>query len=126
MRQIEKEAKQALFIVIIIVAIVITTAWLTRRALLHPKPAPQAVAATVQQHQETLTLTGQFHIINVAPTDSGITIALVNIDCEDGGFYTVHKYPTGVHYEVGQTVNAELTFKYSGHHMYKLLDLKIK
>jgi len=125
MRKIGKEEKKALWIIGLIVIVLMFIVWNAKSLFLHPKQVPQVDMAAVDT-QEMMILNGSFQIAKVTPTENGIVITLINTSCGKCGFYTTRWYPDGVHYEIGQVVNAELIFRYNGQRMYKLLSLKIK
>ena len=126
MRKTGLEKEKALAMVIIALIVLMFIVWNAKGLFLHPKKVPQVAVAVVDYGKETITLTGPFEVVNITLVENDIVITLVNTECEECGFYTTRRYPTGVHYEIGQVVNAELIFRYNEYPMYKLLSLKIK
>jgi len=110
------------FIVVfsLLIAVVLAYQIISKIEIFGIKPV-QTVAEAVKENSEELTLTGIFKIVKITPT----TLIIINTDSENPGAYEVN-YPTNVHYELEQPVNASVKFKHVSEQLFQLVDIVVK
>jgi len=92
----------------------------SKTGIFRDSPA-QVAAEVVRSSSEELILTGVFKIVKITPTGK---LTLINTDSNNPSAYEV-MCPTGIFYELGDVVNAWVTFEYvSG--LYKLVNIVIR